>query len=310
MKNKLIVAPSPHISKQLSTNLMMLAVLVGLVPTAISGVVNFGWKVLLTLAIAVVTAYLAEMLFIYLKDRRWEYADLSSLVTGTMVAMILPASAPWYYPLIGSVLAVVLFKGFFGGLGKNLFNPAAAARVVLGLVFAGLSLDLFNGIGPLSCASPLAYFMNGDYSAVTLRSLFLGSAPGAIGTTSIVCVGVAGILLMAFSVVDFIVPLCSLVTFIATVWIGRGAISIVPFLFTGSFVFVAMFMAPDPATSPYTVWGRLVYGLLFGLFAGLMRVFFVLGETGVFVALLAVNLLTPLLDKIFAPRPIGLKRRG
>ena len=111
---------------------------------------------------------------------------------------------------------------------------------------------------------------------------------------------------MIYKVTDWVIPLTSLVGFTVITFIFKDAIAIVPYLFTGSFMFVTMFMLTDPTTSPNTMWGKLFYGLIFGLMAGIFRVNNVLGETGVFVALLTANLFTPLLDKIFAPRPIGI----
>ena len=112
---------------------------------------------------------------------------------------------------------------------------------------------------------------------------------------------------MCLRLTDFTIPIGGVVTFIAVTWIGRGLIAVVPFLFSGSFLFALMFMITDPVTSPNTVWGKLLYGLLFGAFAGLFRITNVLGETSVFVAVLMVNMLAPLLDKIFQPKPLGLK---
>ena len=311
MNNKLLVTPVPHITKAYSTNMLMFAMLIALVPTAISGVVTFGVRSLYIILISMASSYIFEVLFKLIVNRKVDYLDLSSLVTGFVLALTLPVNAPLYFPVIGAFIAVVVFKGFFGGIGKNIFNPAAAGRVVLGIMFSSLTLSLFAGTGlEGNVASPLSYFMLGDYASITIRSLFFGTAPGAIGTVSIICILISGIILMCFGITDFIIPVCSLITFIITVWIGKGAVAIVPFAFSGSFLFASMFMLPDPTSSPNTVWGKLVYGLLFGLIAGLFRVYFVLGETSVFVAILIVNMLSGLLDKIFAPCPLGIRRRA
>lgn len=311
MNDRLVVAPAPHITKYHTTNILMFAMLVALLPTAISGVINFGFKALFIILISMASCYVFDVLFKYLKNRKLDWLDFSPLVTGFITALILPVNVPYYYPIIASFIAIVIFKGCFGGVGRNLFNPSAAARVVLGLIFTGLSLDLFVGSLALpNTMSPLSYFMLGDYQTITIRSLFFGTAPGAIGTVSIICILISGALLMAFQIVDFIIPICSLIGFIAMSWIFKGAVSIVPFLFSGSFLFATMFMITDPTSSPNTSWGKLFYGLIFGVLAGLIRVTFVAGETGVFVAVLIANLLSPLLDKIFAPHPIGVRRRA
>ena len=113
---------------------------------------------------------------------------------------------------------------------------------------------------------------------------------------------------MAFKITDYIIPVGSIITFIAVIWAMLGATAILPYLFSGSFLFVTMFMLPEPTTSPNTVWGKFCFGLMFGAIAALFRVFNILGETSVFMAVLIMNILAPLLDKIFAPRPIGVKR--
>lgn len=307
--NKLLVTPSPHITKNMSTNMLMYAMILALIPTAVSGIVVFGTRALIIMAISVGSAYVFELLFRLAKDRKVVWFDVSSVVTGFVLALILPVSVPLYVPVIGSFVAVVIFKGCFGGIGKNIFNPAAAARVVLGFIFTGLTLSMFTGtaLGE-NVASPLAYFMSGDFSTITIRSLFFGNVTGAIGTVSIICILVAGIILMAFKITDYIIPVGAVITFIATVWAFDGAIAIVPYIFSGSFLFASMFMLPDPTTSPNTVWGKFCYGLLFGFIAALFRVSDVLGETSVFLAILIMNILSPLLDKIFAPHPIGVNR--
>ena len=307
--SKLLITPSPHVTKQHSTNMLMFAMICALVPTAMYGVVVFGVRALLIIGLSVVSAYLFEVLFNLLKNRKVEWIDMSSVVTGFILGLTLPVNVPVYVPIIGSFIAIVIFKGCFGGIGKNLFNPAGAARLVLGFIFTGLALSMFTGtaLGE-NVASPLAYFAKGEFSAITIRSLFFGNVAGAIGTVSIICILVAGIVLMLFKITDFIIPVGAVITFIAITWALSGATAIVPFLFSGSFLFVTMFMLPDPTTSPNTVWGKFCYGLIFGVVASLFRVYNILGENSVFMALVFMNILAPLLDKIFAPHPLGVKR--
>ena len=309
MKNKLLVMPAPFKTKTFSTNAIMYCMLIALLPTAISGVVVFGLNALYIMLISVASAYLFDLLFGFLKDGKWKVINVQPVVTGFVTALILPASVPLYFPVIANFIAIVLFKGFFGGNGRNIFNPAGVARVILGFMFAGLTLDLFKGIslgGEVN--SPLYYFEIGDYSTITLRSLFFGTAPSAIGTASIFCIVTCGIFLICYRVTDYIIPLTSFVAFTITTWVGAGAVAIVPYLFTGSYLFVTFFMLTDPTSSPNTAWGKLFYGLIFGLVSALFRVQFILGETSVFVALLIANLVAPLLDKIFAPKPLGIRR--
>lgn len=309
MNKKLYVSPAPHVTNSISTVTMMIAMIIALVPTAVLGCINFGIRALYIILISIASSLVFEILFRLATKKKIFLYDFSCLVTGFMTALVLPVTVPLWLPVVASFLAIVVFKCCFGGLGKNLFNPTAGARVLLGFLFTGLSLSLFKGTFGTNMLSPLEYFAMGDYSSITIRSLFFGSTTGAIGTASIICIVVSGVLLMCFSITDWIIPCLSLISFVATTWIGKGAIAIVPFLFSGSFMFATMFMVPDPSTSPSSIWGRFVYGLLFGIFAGLFRVTNVLGETSVFVAVLMVNLLSPFLDKMFAPRPLGARRK-
>lgn len=309
MNKKLYVSPAPHVTSSISSVTMMIAMIIALTPTAVMGCINFGIKALYIIIISIASSFVFEILFRLATKKKIFWYDYSCLITGYMTALVLPVTVPLWLPVVASFLAIIVFKCCFGGLGRNLLNPTAAARVLLGFLFTGLSLAWFKGTLGANVLSPLEYFASGDFSSITIRSLFFGSTTGAIGTACILCIVVAGILLMCFRITDWIIPCLALISFVATTWIGRGAIAIVPFLFSGSFMFATMFMIPDPTTSPSSIWGRFVYGILFGIFAGLFRVTNVLGETSVFVAVLMVNMLSPVLDKIFAPRPLGARRK-
>ena len=308
MNDKLFVSSAPHITSSYSTLFMMCSMMFALFPLSVFAVVNFGVKALYMILIGVGTSYVLEKLLNLIKDRKFSPLDFSSVITGWMVALVLPVSVPLWMPALGSFIAIFVFKFCFGGLSKNIFNSTAAARVILSVMFSGLNLSLFTGtaIGE-NVFSPLYYFALGDYSSINLRSLFFGTVPGAIGTTAIIIIAACGIILMLLRITDYVIPVGGIVTFVATIWIGKGSIAIIPYLMSGSFLFACFFMITDPVTSPNTVWGKLIYGLLFGLFAGLFLVNDVLGETAVFIAVLMVNICAPLLDKIFKPRPLGLK---
>ena len=308
MNKKLFVAPAPHISGPYTNSVIMIGVIFALIPTSVFAVINYVINALYIMLIGVGTSFVLDRLLSFFKDKQVDWLDLSSVVTGLIVSLILPVSAPLWMPALGSAIAIFVFKFCFGGLSRNIFNPAAAARVVLSSMFSGLNLTLFTGVSiGENVASPLYYFALGDYSTVNIRSMFFGSAPGAIGTTAIICILLTGIILMCFRVTNFLIPVGALVTFVAVSWAGSGMISIIPYLFSGSFLFATMFMVTDPVTSPNTVWGKLIYGLLFGVFAGLFRITNILGESSVFIAVLMVNIFAPLLDKIFQPRPLGVR---
>ena len=308
MNKKLYVSPAPQITSERSTLLISFAVIFSFSALTAFAVTNFGMKALYMVLIGVGTSFVLDRMLSFIKDETLDWLDLSSVITGFVCTFLLPVSVPLWMPALGSAIAIFMFKFCFGGLSRNIFNPAAASRVILSAMFSGLNLTLFTGVSlGENVASPLFYFSQGDFASITLRSMFFGSAPGAIGTTAILCILICAVILMVGRFTDFMITLSSIVTFVAVTWVGSGAIAIVPFLFTGSFLFASVFMIVDPVTSPYTIWGRLIYGLMFGAIAGVFRVANLLGETSVFIAVLIMNLLAPLLDKIFRPRPLGIK---
>ena len=305
-KQLFLVTDGPHITKNYHSTLIMLMVILSLVPAIVAAAINFGAMALLVLLVSVVSFYGFDIGFNYLFYKKYDFTDISSLLSGLLFGMTLPVSVPLYYPVIGALFAVLFIKMLFGGTGKNLFNPAASARALLGVLFAGFSLTLFTLTADgASMLSPITYFADGDYSAYTLTSMFLGSVPGGVGTTSILCLAIGALWLIIAKVIDYKIPLFAIIGFVAITICFKGAIAILPFIMTGSFFFAAIYMATDYVSSPSTEWGSVVYGLIFGVLSALFRVFGILGETGVFVALLIVNSLSPLLDKMFQPRPIG-----
>ena len=185
MNKKLFVAPAPQITSRYTTLVMMVAMILAFIPTSVFAVVHYGTEAVLHILIGILTAYVLDRVLCFFKDKKVDWFDISAVVTGFMVALLLPVSAPFWMPALGSAIAIFVFKFCFGGLSRNIFNPAAAARVILASMFSGLNLSLFTGTAMgENVASPLYYFANGDYASVTVRSLFFGNVPGAIGTTA------------------------------------------------------------------------------------------------------------------------------
>ena len=305
-KQLFLVTDGPHITKNYHTTIIMGMVMLSLLPAIVAGAINFGARALLVLLISVASFYGFEVAFSYLFYKKFDFTDISGILSGLIFGLTLPVNVPLYFPVVGGLFATLFIKMLFGGTGRNLFNPAASARVLLGVLFAGFSLSFFTlEIEGASMLSPITYFANGDYSAYTLTSMFLGSVPGGIGTSSILCVLIGAIWLIVAKLIDYKIPLFAVVGFIIITIIFKGEIAILPFAMTGSFLFAAIYMATDYVTAPSTEWGAVVYGLLFGVLAALFRVFGILGESGVFVALLLANSFAPLFDKIFKPRPVG-----
>ena len=141
MSELLHVSSSPHVRSKLKTSNLMLMVVIALLPTTFAGILNFGWKALLLILISVATCVATEAIYEKLMNKKLTICDFSAVITGLLLALNLPASAPWWIPVIGGVFAILVVKQLFGGLGQNIMNPALAARCFLLLSFTGIMTD-------------------------------------------------------------------------------------------------------------------------------------------------------------------------
>ena len=188
MGELLHVSSSPHIRSKVTTDYLMKMVIVALMPATVAGVCFFGWKALLLVCLSVATCVATEGIYETLMHKPLTIWDGSAVITGLLLGLNLPASAPWWIPVIGGVFAILIVKQLFGGLGQNIMNPALAARCFLLLSFTGqmtnFSADggLVKLVDTVSGATPLAAVKAGE--KVDLLSLFLGNTQGTIGETS------------------------------------------------------------------------------------------------------------------------------
>lgn len=313
------VSVSPHVRSQNTTKAIMRDVAIALLPTLAFGVYHFGLRALLVIALCVVTCVLSEAVFELLSKKPITVFDYSAVVTGLILAVNLPATVPWWLPVIGSVFAIVVVKMLFGGLGQNFMNPALAARCFLLISFAGL-MNQFNVDG-VSGATPLALVEQSaaDESVVVpdMLKLFLGLHDGCIGEVSALAILIGGVYLIAKKVISARIPLiyiCSTVVFVAAITLIKGDTLTVSYLLghvlTGGLLVGAFFMATDYVTSPITVKGQIVYGLVLGLLTALFRCVGSSAE-GVSYAIIICNLLVPIIEKITVPKPFGfVKAKG
>ncbi|MGN1202497.1 MAG: RnfABCDGE type electron transport complex subunit D, partial [Eubacterium sp.] len=261
-------------------------------------------------AISVVTCVLCELLFELIAKKPITIFDYSAVVTGLILAINLPSTVSWWIPVIGGVFAIVGVKMLFGGLGQNFMNPALAARCFLLISFAGrmsnFTVDAFSG------ATPLAVLKSGE--SVDLLTLFLGYHGGCIGEVSALAILVGGLYLIIKKVISVRIPLSyilSTVVFVAIINVAQGNDISVNYLvgqvLSGGLMVGAFFMATDYVTSPITVKGQLLYGVVLGLLTALFRV---LGSSaeGVSYAIIIGNLLVPLIEKITVPKPFGCEK--
>jgi electron transport complex protein RnfD len=304
MENKLHISVSPHIHSKRSTQKIMLDVLIALLPATIAGVVIFGITSLAVIAVCVGVAVLSEFLFNVIVKKQQTISDLSAAVTGLLLALNLPANVPLWQAAIGSLFAIIIVKCLFGGIGRNVVNPAITARVFMLVAFSSLTQAAFP-VDSTAGATPLA-LLSEDKTAVSLQDLFLGNVGGAIGETCSVALLLGGIYLLVKKVISWHIP----VAFIGTTFIfslalhGFDPIAALSLVLSGGLILGAIFMATDYVTSPTTPLGKLIFGIGAGLITVLIREWGIYPE-GVSFAILIMNILNPYIDSLTARKMFG-----
>ena len=282
----------------------MFVVIIALLPATGFGIYQFGLEAAIVVAVCIATCVLTELLYTKLMKKPTTIGDFSAVVTGLLLALNLPASVPWWIPVIGGIFAILVVKMLFGGLGQNFMNPALAARCFLLISFAArMTTFTYDGI---ATATPLAQYKAGE--AVNTFNMVIGREAGTIGETSVVAIVLGAIILLITGVIDLKIPGTYLVTFVIFLGLfgGQGwdPNYLTVQLAGGGLMLGAFFMATDYATSPITGTGKILYGVLLGVLTGIFRVFGVSAE-GVSYAIILGNLLVPLIEKITVPRCFG-----
>ncbi len=301
------VSSNPHVRAKITTSHIMLAVVIALLPTSIYGVINFGFKAAVLIAVTVASTVLTEYVYEVAMKKKVTIGDFSAVVTGLLLALNLPVSAPWWIGVVGGVFAILVVKMLFGGLGQNFMNPALAARCFLLISFTGImtnfECDAYSG------ATPLAVLKSGE--SVNVYNMVMGKCNGTIGETSMAMILVGAIILLLLGIIDLRVPGTYIVSFVIFLGLfgGKGfdVNYIAAHLAGGGLMLGAFFMATDYVTRPITVKGQYMYGILLGFLTFIFRVFGPSAE-GVSYAIIIGNLLVPLIEKVTRPRAFGKKR--
>ena len=289
----------------------MLDVIIALLPAAIAGVIIFGAKALGVIAACVITAVVSEALFNLVVHKQQTVGDLSAVVTGLLLALNLSTNVALWQCVVGTVFAIVVVKCLFGGIGKNFANPAITGRVFMLLAFSTVAGGAKPAVVELvSSATPLELLAQGSENAPSLMELFLGLHGGAIGETCCLALLLGFAWLLFRRVIKWHVP----VIFIGTVFVlylvftGSFRMALAEILAGGLFI-GAIFMATDYVTSPITLKGKMVFALGCGLVTFIIRYFCAYPE-GVSFSILAMNILTPYIEKFTANTPLGGSKNG
>jgi electron transport complex protein RnfD len=316
----LTVSPSPHIKSADSTRLVMLDVLVALTPALIWSVYIFGWRALMLTVISVASCVLFELWYQLIMHRPVTAGDLSAAVTGVLIAFNLPVTASLWVPVAGAFFAIILVKQLFGGIGKNIVNPALAARI---FIFSSWTNEIttipqpFEKFSPaaisvdaVASATPLATLRTGVVPELSLFDLLIGNHAGVLGEVSALLLIAGGLYLLVRRVITWHIP----VAFFISVAIVTYFFPLTPLpfqfmlyqLLSGGLMLGAIFMATDYSTAPMTSRGKLIYGAGCGLITVLIRYFGGYTE-GVSFAIMIMNLMVWYLDSFTKPVKFGGK---
>ena len=332
MENMLKVTASPHVVDRSSTRMLMGNVVIALLPCVIASALIFGWEALMVVGVTTAACVGFEWLYCLLMKKPNPVGDLSAVVTGLILGLNMPVfmSQKLWIAIVGAFIAIVITKQLFGGLGYNFANPALVGRIVLFTGFASAMTTWMHpdkaratmnamGIDSAARATPLQV-MNADGSSALgnypLKDLLLGVHGGVLGETCAVAI-IAGFLwLVVTRTISPAIPLTyvgSYAVFSAIYHLAQGTAG-VPMLvlhevLAGGLLFGAVFMATDYVTSPFTLKGKLVFGVGLGLITFAIRAFGTMPE-GVSYAILFMNLMVPYINDLTRQKPLGKKKKS
>ncbi|MEE1143650.1 MAG: RnfABCDGE type electron transport complex subunit D [Bacteroidales bacterium] len=304
------VSGSPHVQSKDTTQSIMWSVVIALIPALLVGVYFFGFRALAVTAVSVAACVLFEWLIQkFLLKGEQTISDGSAIITGMLLAFNLPSNIPFYIVIIGALVSIGIGKMTFGGLGKNPFNPALVGRVFLFLSFpthvAMSQWPVAKSVDALTGPTPLSLIKNGE--SIDLINMFIGTTGGSFGEVSAIAIILGGLFMLFRKVITWHIP----VAFIGSAWLFAGilylaGITVDPttHILAGGLMLGAIFMATDMATSPITKIGQIIFGVGCGLLTIIFRCFGPMPE-GVSFAILIMNAVTPLINKMCKPKKFG-----
>lgn len=324
-KNILTVSASPHTKSPGTVTGIMLDVIIALIPAAFAGTAVFGLRAALVIAVCIVSCVFFEFISRKIMKRSPTVGDLSAVVTGLLLAFNLPVNIPIWMCIVGSLVAIVVVKQMFGGIGHNFANPAITARIVLLVSFAsamtGFTSPAFNSVDAVTTATPLSHLssidLSGNVSAQmdlllsegnlpTFFNMFFGVRAGCIGEVCSIALILGAIYLILRGVISFAIPGSYILTVAVFMFISSGfSLSFTLYeILGGGLLLGAFFMATDYSTSPINTKGKIVFGIGCGILTSVIRLFGSLPE-GVSYSILLMNIAVPLIEKMTAPKYFG-----
>lgn len=312
MDKKLLVSSSPHIRSEVTTQKIMLDVIIALIPATFAGVWFFGIKAAILIITTVLSCVLFEYIIRRLLKRSCTISDLSAAVTGLLLALNLPPALPVWMAIVGSFFAIVIVKQLFGGIGQNFVNPALAARAML-LVSYGSKMTFWTeplktaSADIVSYATPLAVLKEGG-ELPGLMDMFIGNIGGSLGETSALALIIGGIYLLLRRVISWHIPVIYCGTVFVLTWVfgPEGIFTGNPLfhILAGGLLIGAIYMATDYTTSPMTIKGTAIYAAGCGILTVIFRLYTNMPE-GVSYAILLMNVAVPLIDRYSKPKRFG-----
>ena len=310
----------PQVRTKTDTSRIMLDVIIALVPAMAFAVYQFGFRVLALIAVSVVSCVFFEWGYRKLMKKPDSIGDLSACVTGVLIAMVIPSSAPLWMPVVGAAFSIVVVKQLYGGIGKNFLNPALASRAFLMASWPVIMTTwavpkaLAGSVDAATMATPLSYMKAGEALPDTFSyaNMLIGYVPGCIGEISAIALLIGGAYLLVRKVISWRIP----VAFIGTVAVltfvfpMNGAARfdwMLTNVLSGGLLLGAFFMATDYSSSPVTLNGQLLYGFGCGALTVLIRYFGGFPE-GVSYAILIMNLCAWAIDKGTRGRQFGVTK--
>lgn len=311
--SNLVVSSAPHIVSNVDTTRIMAMVIMALVPSFLVSVYVFGMRVISLTLVCIVSAVFFEWIWNVLMHRRQTIGDLSAALTGLLIAFNVPSGLPYWMAILGCFVAIIVVKQLFGGIGKNIANPAITARIVLFISFA---TEMTTWPLPrmaadtTSTATPLGVLAEGSGELPSNMEMFLGFIGGSMGEVSAIALLLGGLFLIWKKIISPIIPAC----FIGTVFVfaaiyygatGGDAFNMAIFhVLAGGVMLGAFFMATDYVTTPLLPMGKVVFGIGCGLITMVIRIWGQYPE-GVSFSILIMNCLTPLVNNFFQKRMYG-----